>query len=213
MLRPRDQHVDDETLLAFQLDQLKQQRVLRVATHLQECDDCADRLDALNQGLAAAGELTGEDQGSTLQLEGLDDLDDLDDLDAEPPARRTGLRLGIAGLGLLVGGGALGLLYHVSPGAAPSVGLITLAAVVTLALVLISVGAAQRLLTSGDQVFRRRYMRGKPPRPGAGPGWTRSVVLGLVVLALLMLTYLLVLGPRAEPQSAEPGQLQAEMER
>jgi hypothetical protein len=210
MLRPRDQHVDDETLLAFQLDQLEQRRVLRVATHLQECDDCADRLDALNQGLEAAGELVGEAQRSTSQLE---DLEDLEDLDAAPSARRTGLRLGIAGLGLLVGGGALGLLYHVSPGAAPSVGLLALAAVVTLALVLISVGAAQRLLTSGDQVFRRRYMRGKPARAGAGPGWTRSVVLGLVVLALLMLTYLLVLGPRAEPQSAEPGQLQAEMKR
>lgn len=206
MLRPRDQHVDDETLLAFQLDQLEQRRVLRVATHLQECDDCADRLDALNQGLEAAGELAGEAQRSTSQLEDLEDLD-------TPPARRTGLRLGIAGLGLLVGGGALGLLYHVSPGAAPSVGLIALAAVVTLALVLISVGAAQRLLTSGDQVFRRRYMSGTPARSAAGPGWTRSVVLGLVVLALLLLTYLLVLGPRAEPQSAEPGQLQAEMKR
>jgi len=191
MLRQRDRHVDDDTLLAFQLDQLEQRRVLDVATHLQECDSCIDRLDALNSGLEAAGELTGE-SGEAAQPDELDSA----------PARRRGLRLGVAGLGLLVGGAAMGLLYYVSPGAAPSVGIVALASVVTLALVLISVGSAQRLLTGGERVFRRRYMAGAPPaRPNAGPGWTRSVLLGLAVLALLLLAYLFVLGPRAEPMS------------
>jgi hypothetical protein len=54
-------HLDDEVLLAFQLERLRSRHVLSVAAHVLECERCSSRLEELTSGLDAADALLSPD--------------------------------------------------------------------------------------------------------------------------------------------------------